>query len=117
MRKLKVNWDELSQTGKDIEDNILEFEKNRILFENEIDNVSNYWTGDDAVVYQSKALEYLGKLKLDVDYLYDWARYFDKSSKVYNGVEEDGLQRIRNSVDLLSQEASGMNQNISGGGY
>ena len=117
MRKLSVNWTELGQTGKDFEENVLEFEKNRLLFEKEIDNVANYWTGDDAIVFQSKALEYLGKLKNDVDYLYEWSRYFGRSSKVYNGVEEDGLQRIRNSVDLLSQETNSMNQNITGGGY
>ena len=109
MRKIKVNWDELSKTGKDFEEYVLEFEKNRILFEKEIDKVANYWTGDDAVVYQSKAIDYLEGLKKDVDYLYEWAHYFNSSSNIYNGVEEDGLQRIRNSVDLLSQEAGSMN--------
>ena len=106
MRKLKVNWTELNNTGQNIEDYILEFEKNRLLFEKEIDNVVNYWTGNDSLVYQSKALDFLEGLRKDVDYLYEWATYFKKSSRVYNGVEEDGLQKIRSSVEALSSDAA-----------
>ena len=106
MRKLKVDWTELNNTGQNIEDYILEFEKNRLLFEKEIENIENYWTGNDSLIYQSKSLEYLEGLKKDVDYLYEWATYFKKSSRIYNGVEEDGLQKIRNSVDSLSTETT-----------
>jgi len=106
MRKLKVNWTELNDTGQNIEDYILEFEKNRLLFEKEIENIENYWTGTDSIVFQSKAVEYLEGLKKDVDYLYEWATYFKRSSKIYNGVEEDSLQKIRNSVDSLAYETA-----------
>ena len=114
MRKLVVNWSELDKTGKDFEDYVLDFEKNRLLLEKEVQNVSNYWTGDDAVVYQTKAIDNLEVLKKDVDYLYEWARYFKNSSKIYNGVEEDGLQKIRNSIDLLGPDNDLAN---NGGAY
>jgi hypothetical protein len=104
MNSLKVNWGKLNTLGNTTEENILEFEKYRLLFEKEIKNVSTYWTGTDAVVYQSKALEFFETIKKDVDYLYEWATYFKNMSNVYNGVEQDGLQQLRNTIAMLEDD-------------
>jgi hypothetical protein len=117
MRKLQINWKELNDLGDDLEKNILDFEANRLLLAKEMSNVINYWTGTDAVVYQAKALEYISSLQDDVDYLYEWQKYFKNASKNYSKTEEDGLQRVRNSIDLLETESRKMNLNVDGGVY
>ena len=104
MRRLYVNWKELNLLGENTENQVLEFEKARLIFENEIETLIECWTGNDSAIYQSEVLEYLGELKRDVDYLYDWSVYFKKKARGYEGTEEDGLQRMRNLVDQLEED-------------
>lgn len=103
MAVLNVNWNGLKELGNTTEENILEFEKNRILLEEQFKNIPNYWQGGDSVVFQQKTLEYVTDLKKDVDYLYEWATYFKRMSNIFNSVEDDGLQHLRNTMDMLSE--------------
>lgn len=104
MRRLYVDWKELNALGETTENNVLVFEKSRLIFENEIETLIECWTGNDSAIYQSQVLKYLEELKNDVDYLYDWSIYFQKKAHRYEGTEEDGLQRMRNLVDQLESD-------------
>lgn len=106
MRRLYVDWKQLTDLGVTTENNVLLFEKSRLIFENEIETLIECWTGNDSAVYQTQVLEYLGELKNDVDYLYDWSIYFQKKARGYEGTEEDSLQRMRNLVDQLEQDTN-----------
>ena len=104
MRTLHVDWEKLTDIGETTENNVLVFEKSRLIFENEIETLIECWTGNDSAIYQSQVLDYLEELKHDVDYLYDWSIYFQKKARIYEGTEEDGLQRVRSLVDQLEQD-------------
>ena len=84
MRRLYVDWKQLTDLGVTTENNVLLFEKSRLIFENEIETLIECWTGNDSAVYQTQVLEYLGELKNDVDYLYDWSIYFQKKRRGFS---------------------------------
>ena len=104
MRRLYVDWNELNKMGESTESNVLLFEKARLYFESEVESLIECWTGNDSAVYQTEVLKYLEELKTDVDYLYDWATYFKRKARGYNGTEEDSLQRVRNMVAQLEAD-------------
>ena len=104
MRRLYVDWKDLGEIGNSTEENVLTFEKARLLFENELETLIECWTGNDSAVYQSKTLEYMEELKSDVDYLYEWARYFKKKARTYEGTEENSLQRMRSVFDQIGDD-------------
>ncbi len=101
MRRLFVDWKDLGELGNTTEDNILAFEKARLIFENELETLIECWTGNDSAVFQNKTIEYLEGLKTDVDYIYEWSRYFKRKSRTYEGTEESSLQRMRSVFDQM----------------
>lgn len=99
MSRMKINCGKLNNLGSDLEKNIIDFEKDRLLFLKELDNLQDCWYGVDQNVFQTKSLDYLKDLKYDVDFLYEWSRYLQSTSRMYRYVEEDGLKKVRNSFD------------------
>ena len=103
MKKLVINLRKVNKLGEDIEKNIVDFEKDRLLFMNEIKQFDTCWAGFDQNIFQNNTLEYLDKLKYDVDYLYQWSKYFRSSSSMFGSVEEDGIKKLRSSFDVMNK--------------
>jgi uncharacterized protein YukE len=104
MRRLYVDWEALTDLGSTFEEEVLKLEASRLIFENEVETIIECWTGNDSAVYQSQVLEYLGKLKYDVDYLYEWSIYFQRKARGYQGTEENSLQRLRSVMDQIEDD-------------
>ena len=99
MSKMKIKYNKLNSLGSDLEENVLDFEKDRLMLLKELSNIQDCWYGIDQNMFQTRSLDYLKELRYDVDFLYEWAGYFQSVAKMYGYVEEDGLKKVRNAFD------------------
>lgn len=116
MRKIDVNWDDVSELGKKTAGYVEIFEESRKKMQEIVLSLNECWQGVDADGFRTNMYNYLESLKEDTRYLQEWEVFFKKSSARYNGGIEDGLNRVKNLEEeyVLPNASVGP---VSGGMY
>lgn len=95
MKKVDVNWKEVSELGERTHKNSEEISVVLEKIIEIIESIPEGWQGADSENYITSTKNYFERLKEDRNYLEKWSNTFKRSSKRYNGGVEDGLTRIR----------------------
>ena len=104
MANLKVNWLEVSNLSKRTLNNSEDFENARQKYQDIINSLSRCWKGTDAETFIINANHFLEYLKNDTEYLGRMGEFFDKGSKMYNGVVSDHEEKMIRFNQVLQED-------------
>lgn len=112
-KKININWNELKKLGERTSENVLQFENSRKKLQDVTMSLNECWTGQDADNFRLTMCSYLNSLQEDTVYMADLIRFFDKSSRKYNGGVNDGVSRVRSfNNEIFSNKLNGVNNNV-----
>ena len=103
MSRIKVNWGKLDALGKRTMENKNTFETSRSRLQELVDELMNYWKGQDAENYHEKATTFLDYLKGETEFMDEWGKYFSKASGNYKSGVEEGLKNIKQTNALIGE--------------
>ena len=103
MTRIKVNWAKLDGLGKRTMENKNTFETSRAKLQELVDELMNYWKGQDAENYHEKATTFLDYLKGETEFMDEWGKYFAKASGNYKSGVEEGLKNIKQTNALIGE--------------
>ena len=103
MGRIKVNWGELNDLGKRTIENRDTFETSRARLQELVDELMNYWKGQDAENYHERATDFLEYLKGETKHMEKWGKYFGKASDNYKSGVEEGLKDIKQTNAMIEE--------------
>ena len=103
MARIKVNWGELNSLGKKTIENRNTFETSRSRLQELVDELMNYWKGQDAENYHERATDFFNFLKGDTNHMERWGNYFGRASDNYKSGVEEGLKDIKQTNAELEE--------------
>jgi len=101
---LEINWNKLSEHGKNTLKNSEDFEKARLAFIKIIASLDECWKGIDADAYKASCNSFLNDLRKDTLYFEELGKYFDIGSKIYSTVVEVHTKNIERLNDELEEK-------------
>ena len=104
MRKIGVNWYEVSELSKRTLNNSEEFEAARKKYQETLLSINENWEGPLAEKFIVDSYNFLEQLKNQSNYLSDMGNVFKKSSRKYSGVVEEHEERIKRMNQLYLDE-------------
>lgn len=103
MARIKVNWGELNSLGKRTIENRNTFETSRSRLQELVDELMNYWKGQDAENYHERATDFFNFLKGETKHMEKWGNYFGKASDNYKSGVEEGLKDIKQTNATIEE--------------
>ena len=103
MARIKVNWGQLNDLGKRTIENKDAFETSRARLQELVDELMNYWKGQDAENYHERATDFFEYLKNETNHMEKWGKYFDKASNNYKSGVEEGLKNIKQTNAMIEE--------------
>ena len=94
MGTINVNYSSLEELGEAREIQALELETIRLEMLTTINSINDYWKGTDATNFINKSTDFLKSLSVESNDLYEWGKFFKKTSRMYGGYIDDGLTLV-----------------------
>ncbi len=103
MPKIKVDWEKLDGMSKRTLENRDTFETSRARLQELVDELMNYWKGQDAENYHERATAFLDYLKGETDHMDRWGKFFGRASGNYKSGVEEGLKSVKKATSVIEE--------------
>lgn len=113
-KKLKVNFSQLAERGKEQKELAEKFEKARQDFQTIVNSLNECWEGTDATAFINNCNNYLEYLKKDTLYFDILGEYFNKSSSSYGTVVAENREKVNRLNSLIAENVQ--DRDITKGG-